>query len=124
MASKRARRSSAKTSKYKEINSDDENDKLAELLGSESGSDFEDSIDMKEMKTAKLIPIKKRQVEPEPKKKTVAEMSEISSLPEEQTSAQNLLCPVCSIESVNIRRLKTHLLLKHPDVNLCLFCIE
>jgi len=38
---RRSRRSSTQTKKYKEVDSDDENDKLAALLGDESGSDFE-----------------------------------------------------------------------------------
>ena len=53
-------------------------------------------------------------------------MSEISSIPEilGTSSSTNPKCPVCSDEAVNIRKLKTHILLKHPKINLCLFCIE
>ena len=52
-------------------------------------------------------------------------MSEISSLPEdEQVHNPSTICPICSVEQKGIRPLKTHLLLKHPKVNLCLFCVE
>ena len=52
-------------------------------------------------------------------------MSEISSLPEDdQVHNPCTICPICSVEQKGIRPLKTHLLLKHPKVNLCLFCIE
>ena len=34
-------------------------------------------------------------------------------------------CPVCgSSDHQSVRHLKTHLLLKHPNVDLCLFCVE
>ena len=52
-------------------------------------------------------------------------MSEIASLPEDdQVHNPSTICPICSVEQKGIRPLKTHLLLKHPKVNLCLFCIE
>ncbi len=36
------------------------------------------------------------------------------------------LCPVpeCGHRSSSLRSLKTHLLLKHPSLNVCLFCVE
>ena len=33
-------------------------------------------------------------------------------------------CAICNFEAVNIKKLKTHILLKHPKVNLCLVCVE
>ena len=54
-------------------------------------------------------------------------MSEISSIPEVKASYSNSIgpkCPICDHEAVNIRKLKTHILLKHPKINICLFCIE
>merc|ERR1711936_1319316 len=44
---RRSRRSSTQTKKYKEVDSDDEKDKLAALLGDESGSDFETDLKKK-----------------------------------------------------------------------------
>merc|ERR1712079_526150 len=44
---RRSKRSSTQTKKYKEVDSDDENDKLAALLGDESGSDFEKDLKKK-----------------------------------------------------------------------------
>ena len=34
------------------------------------------------------------------------------------------LCTVCDFEADTVKKLKTHLLLKHPKMNLCLFCID
>ena len=54
-------------------------------------------------------------------------MSELSSIPEQvlaSPATPKTTCPVCSYDEVNIKKLKTHILLKHPKVNLCLFCIE
>ena len=54
-------------------------------------------------------------------------MSELSSIPEQvlpSPTKPKTICPVCSHDEVNIKKLKTHILLKHPKVNLCLFCIE
>ena len=52
-------------------------------------------------------------------------MSELASIAEEASSATlNATCPVCSHDAINMKKLKTHILLKHPKQNLCLFCIE
>ena len=51
-------------------------------------------------------------------------MSELASIAEETSSAPTATCPVCSHDAINMKKLKTHILLKHPKQNLCLFCIE
>ena len=33
-------------------------------------------------------------------------------------------CFICDEKPADIKRLKTHLLLKHSKLNLCLFCVE
>ena len=32
-------------------------------------------------------------------------------------------CSICAFVAPNLRKLKTHLLLKHPELHLCLFCV-
>lgn len=53
-------------------------------------------------------------------------MSELASIAEEVNASisTNTTCPICSQDAGNIKKLKTHILLKHPKQNLCLFCIE
>lgn len=51
-------------------------------------------------------------------------MSELASIAEEITTDTSSICPICSHEAINVKKLKTHILLKHPKMNLCLFCIE
>ena len=51
-------------------------------------------------------------------------MSELASIAEEMSSAPSATCPACSHDAVNMKKLKTHILLKHPKLNICLFCIE
>ena len=53
-------------------------------------------------------------------------MSELASIPEQiiPEAKPRTTCPVCSFDAGNIKKLKTHILLKHPKVNLCLFCVE
>ncbi len=53
-------------------------------------------------------------------------MSELASLAEGASSseARGSNCPICGFEAVNVKKLKTHLLLKHPELNLCLFCVD
>ena len=33
-------------------------------------------------------------------------------------------CFICDEKPADIKKLKTHLLLKHSKMNLCLFCVE
>ena len=33
-------------------------------------------------------------------------------------------CFICDEQPTDLRKLKTHLLLKHSKMNLCLFCVE
>jgi hypothetical protein len=52
-------------------------------------------------------------------------MSELASIAEVvSTSAPATSCPICTFEAISMKKLKTHLLLKHPKLNLCLFCVE
>ena len=40
------------------------------------------------------------------------------------TSTTPTDCSVCGFSAPDLRKLKSHLLLKHPKLNLCLFCVE
>merc|ERR1712020_528344 len=51
-------------------------------------------------------------------------MSELASIAEDVASPPTTVCPICAHDAVNMKKLKTHILLKHPKQNLCLFCIE
>ena len=46
----------------------------------------------------------------------------------EQVSSRSLIvanpCFICDDKLANLKTLKTHLLLKHSKMNLCLFCVE
>ena len=41
-----------------------------------------------------------------------------------KTSQGSNPCFVCDDKLSDVKKLKTHLLLKHPKMNLCLFCVE
>lgn len=54
-------------------------------------------------------------------------MSDLASIAEESLGVgqkRGSNCPICGFEAVNIQKLKTHLLLKHKELHLCLFCVE
>ena len=55
-------------------------------------------------------------------------MSELASIPEQiiPETKPRTTCPVCSFDAGNIKKLKTHILLKHPKGQLIseyLFCV-
>ena len=59
-----------------------------------------------------------------PKSSNVKAMSNVK-LEQEGTSSSKVepKCLLCSFEAPTIQKLKTHLLLKHPKSNFCLFCV-
>ena len=51
-------------------------------------------------------------------------MSELASIPEQiiPEAKPRTTCPVCSFDAGNIKKLKTHILLKHPKGQLISEC--
>ncbi len=48
----------------------------------------------------------------------------MSRHPPPRAAAAAPICIVCGHHAPDVRKLKTHLLLKHPNIHLCLFCVE